>query len=389
VPYRVHYNSAAPPPLAGSSGTDAGSVRGHDRQLAPPPRSAVIHGEHRLERVHYAMYIVWKSRPVKGNKQVPFLQDDFDRFHPDFGYVTPWKPLRCAHRGAGRVARTALVVHAERRDGKPRQTLLSRLPTIRSCCVADPFCRAAWWHDVEQTIDSWKDDIHAFEFACVARDERAIRARLRTIVPPPTRAGLRDFTTYRRWREREYHARREWIDPAWWRDQEEEASRPDEPPDRARGRADAEWRLYEQARAAAEASARCCADGWGRRPPVDLAGRQERTRRAEADWGRFEQARREHDARLRRWADGRERRRGEEERRAEGRRRRAIEDLLGRSSAPPWHEVLGLAPTATRDEIKRRYRELAKRHHPDMGGDADQFSRIAEAHDRGMGQAAV
>ena len=89
-------------------------------------------------------------------------------------------------------------------------------------------------------------------------------------------------------------------------------------------------------------------------PPSTWRERQERTRRAEADWGRFEQAEREHEARLRRWTDGRERRRGEEERRAEGRRRRAFEDLLGRSSAPPWHEVLGLSPTATRDEIRRR-----------------------------------
>ena len=238
------------------------------------------------------MFIVWKKRPVKVRRQVPFLRDDWPgREHPDSDCATAWKPLWCEHRGAGRVAATPLVVHAERRDGQPRQKLLHRLPTIRCCCTADTFSRAAWWHEVGRTIASWKQ-AHGLEVAYIARDGRAILAKLRAVVPPPTRAGRRDFATYRRWRERERHARRRRIDAAWWQSQEAAARRSDEAPDQARRRADDECRRYEQARWAAEASARNCADGWGRRPPIDLGEQQERTRRAEAGWARFEQAER-------------------------------------------------------------------------------------------------
>ncbi len=41
--------------------------------------------------------------------------------------------------------------------------------------------------------------------------------------------------------------------------------------------------------------------------------------------------------------------------------------------------VLGLGPGASPGQIRRRYRELALEHHPDRGGDADRFRRIAEA----------
>jgi DnaJ domain len=335
------------------------------------------------------MYVVWKWRAVKGSKKVPFLQDNaFASKHPDD--ETAWKPLWCEHRGADSLAWTPLVVHAERRDGKPRQKLVHRLPTIRSCCLTDSFCRAAWWHVVEATIDSWKS-FYDFEIAYVARDEPAIRAKLRAVVPPPTRAGRRDFASYRRWREREHHVRCCLINTPWWRSQEEAARRMDEAPDQAQRRADDERWQYEQVRRAAEASASLCADGWGRRPFVDLWELQERTHRAEADWARFEQSEREHEARYRRWTEGQERRRhAEDRRRFEEQARRSFEELLGRPSGPPWYEVLGLSPAATKDEIKRRYRELAKRHHPDRdGGDAKLFVRLKEAHDDAMKQAVV
>jgi hypothetical protein len=355
------------------------------------------------------MFIVWKSRPVKGSRNASLLHDDaLGREHADCEIA--WKPLSCDHRGADRVAWTALVVHAERRDGKPRQKLLHRLPTIRSCCLSDSFCRAAWWYDVDRTINIWKD-VNGFEIAYIARDERAIRAKLRAVVPPPTRAGRRDFAAYRQWRERERHTRRLRIDPVWWQSREEAARRPDEASDQARRRADGEWRRYEQARRAAEASARDCADGWGRRPPIGLGERQERMRRAEADWARFERAEREHEARYRRWTEGQERRRQEEQRRreeeerlreeeqrrrleeewrrAEEQWRRIFEELLGHSSELPWYEVLGLSPSATKDEIKRRYRELAKKHHPDRGGDEKQFVLLDKAYDDAMKQADV
>ena len=32
------------------------------------------------------------------------------------------------------------------------------------------------------------------------------------------------------------------------------------------------------------------------------------------------------------------------------------------------HEVFGLHPSASRDETRKRYRELARRYHPDVNG---------------------
>jgi DnaJ-domain-containing protein 1 len=43
--------------------------------------------------------------------------------------------------------------------------------------------------------------------------------------------------------------------------------------------------------------------------------------------------------------------------------------------------VLGLPPNATPEQIKRRYRALAKRYHPDRGGDARQMQRIIAAYE--------
>ncbi len=43
--------------------------------------------------------------------------------------------------------------------------------------------------------------------------------------------------------------------------------------------------------------------------------------------------------------------------------------------------VLGLPPGATPQQIKRRYRALAKRHHPDRGGDPQQMQRIIAAYE--------
>jgi hypothetical protein len=77
-----------------------------------------------------------------------------------------------------------------------------------------------------------------------------------------------------------------------------------------------------------------------------------------------------------------------------------IEELLRRSrpswdddadAAPPppdwstatlWWEVLGLPRMASTDQIQARYRELAKEHHPDRGGDAKVFMRVQAAYDQ-------
>lgn len=51
---------------------------------------------------------------------------------------------------------------------------------------------------------------------------------------------------------------------------------------------------------------------------------------------------------------------------------------------PPWHETLHLAPSAGPDLIRAAFRQLAREHHPDRGGDPETFARINRAHERGI-----
>jgi curved DNA-binding protein len=44
------------------------------------------------------------------------------------------------------------------------------------------------------------------------------------------------------------------------------------------------------------------------------------------------------------------------------------------------YQTLGVARTATPDEIKKAYRKLASQHHPDKGGDTAMFQKIEEAY---------
>jgi len=43
---------------------------------------------------------------------------------------------------------------------------------------------------------------------------------------------------------------------------------------------------------------------------------------------------------------------------------------------PQLLSLLGLSPYASSQDIKRRYRELAKKYHPDHGGDAEKFIEL-------------
>jgi DnaJ-domain-containing protein 1 len=69
--------------------------------------------------------------------------------------------------------------------------------------------------------------------------------------------------------------------------------------------------------------------------------------------------------------------------------RLGAQTLLGTLASPvrPLFErqqalsVLGLPPNATRQQIKRRYRVLAKKHHPDRGGDQQEMRRIIAAYE--------
>jgi DnaJ-class molecular chaperone len=50
-----------------------------------------------------------------------------------------------------------------------------------------------------------------------------------------------------------------------------------------------------------------------------------------------------------------------------------------KTTAPDYYRVLGVGPKATDREIRDNYYELARRTHPDMGGDEAQFAVISEA----------
>jgi hypothetical protein len=45
------------------------------------------------------------------------------------------------------------------------------------------------------------------------------------------------------------------------------------------------------------------------------------------------------------------------------------------------HQVMGVRPDATADEIRRRYRQLARTCHPDRGGDPREFVRLQQAYE--------
>lgn len=46
-----------------------------------------------------------------------------------------------------------------------------------------------------------------------------------------------------------------------------------------------------------------------------------------------------------------------------------------------YYQTLGVDRTTPPNEIKQAYRKLASKHHPDKGGDADQFKKIQEAYE--------
>lgn len=45
-----------------------------------------------------------------------------------------------------------------------------------------------------------------------------------------------------------------------------------------------------------------------------------------------------------------------------------------------YYDILGLSKNASQEEIKKAYRKLAHKHHPDKGGDEDRFKKINEAY---------
>lgn len=51
------------------------------------------------------------------------------------------------------------------------------------------------------------------------------------------------------------------------------------------------------------------------------------------------------------------------------------------SKTPDYYKTLGVPRTAQADEIKKAYRKLARKHHPDAGGDESKFKEINEAYE--------
>jgi len=51
------------------------------------------------------------------------------------------------------------------------------------------------------------------------------------------------------------------------------------------------------------------------------------------------------------------------------------------STSPSFYKVLGVEKDASEQEIKRAYRKLAMKHHPDKGGNAEEFKKIGAAYE--------
>ena len=66
--------------------------------------------------------------------------------------------------------------------------------------------------------------------------------------------------------------------------------------------------------------------------------------------------------------------------RSDRRRSDRVDDAPPRDSRAAALAVLGLQADAGPDAIKAAFRQLVKRHHPDVGGSADAFRRVSEAY---------
>ena len=66
---------------------------------------------------------------------------------------------------------------------------------------------------------------------------------------------------------------------------------------------------------------------------------------------------------------------------------RAFTGFVALPAPEQWWQVLGVAESATCEEIDTAWRRLAAQHHPDRGGNSAQMARINTARDQGLARA--
>jgi hypothetical protein len=76
------------------------------------------------------MYVVWKQRPLKGHQRCE----------------------ACGNGGPGRLALVPHLVESRRVGGVPRQAHISRLPSVRSCCLRSERSLKAWRARVDEAL---------------------------------------------------------------------------------------------------------------------------------------------------------------------------------------------------------------------------------------------
>ncbi len=51
------------------------------------------------------------------------------------------------------------------------------------------------------------------------------------------------------------------------------------------------------------------------------------------------------------------------------------------TNTPDYYKILGVKKDASQDQIKKAFRRLARKHHPDAGGSEEKFKQLNEAYE--------
>ena len=57
------------------------------------------------------------------------------------------------------------------------------------------------------------------------------------------------------------------------------------------------------------------------------------------------------------------------------------QNVLSLCMSSSYYDILGVSDKSTDVEIKKAYRSMSLRHHPDRGGDAEKFKEVSEAYE--------